>query len=85
MATRQIHRRGANANYVVSLANSNAGVSERADLDLPATDQVRAAGYDPWYDLDERLLHVIFGKRDTPLPDTMFTVVIPVLYARIST
>ena len=59
-------------------------MSERADLDLPATNQVRAAGYDPWYDLDKRLFHVILGKRNTALPDTVFTVIVPVLNSKVS-
>ena len=68
----------------MSLANPNDRVSERADLDLPATDQVRAAGYDPWYNLNERLFHIVLGESDTALPDTVFTVVIPVLKSKVS-
>ena len=59
-------------------------MSERADLDLPPADQVRAAGYDSWYDLDERLFDVVLGKCDTTLPDTMFTVIVPVLNSKVS-
>ena len=68
----------------MSLSNSNDWMSERADPDPPSTDQVRAAGYDPWYNLDERLFHVVLGKRDTTLPNTVFTVVIPVLNSKVT-
>ena len=57
---------------------------ERAYLDLPTTDQVGAAGHDSRYDLDERPFHVVLGKSDTPLPDTVLTVVIPVLNLKVS-
>ena len=67
-------------------------MSERTDLDLPAADQVRAGGYDPWYDRDERLFHVILGKHnmappDTVLtapPDTVLTAIVPVLNSKVS-
>ena len=84
MATRQIHRQGTSASYVFSLVNPNAQASERAYFDLPATNQVRAAGFDPRYHLDERLFHVILGKSNTPLPDTVFTIVIPILNLKIN-
>ena len=84
-ATRQIHRRGASASNVVRLVNPNTCASERAYLDLPATDQVQAAGFDPWYHLNERPFYVVFGKSDAPLPHTVFTIVLPVLDSKVNT